>query len=63
LNIHQIVKPTDNSGDTFNYQIKINQDPKFNKPGNMTADMPPPLPVMEGTLATTDFWGKYTLTK
>jgi uncharacterized protein YpmB len=58
------LKLTNNSGGTFNYQIKINPDPGMKKPIVITADMPPlPPPIMEGTLATTDFKGKYTLAK
>ncbi|WP_342644931.1 hypothetical protein [Mucilaginibacter sp. CSA2-8R] len=53
-----------NSGGKFSYQIKINPDPGFKKPIVITANMPPPPPpVMEGTLATTDFKGRYTLAK
>lgn len=57
------LKLPNNSGGTFYYQIKINPDPGFKKPGAVTADMQLPPPVMEGTLATTDFKGKYTLAK
>lgn len=49
----------DNSGGTFNYKSKINPDPSIIKPGAMTADMTPPTPVTEVTLASTDLKGKY----
>lgn len=55
--------PANNEG-TFNYQIKVNPAPSMKKPIKITADMPPPPPpVTDGTQATTDFKGKYTLAK
>ena len=58
------LKLANNNGGTFGYQIKINPAPAMKKPIVIIADMPPPPPpVMDGTLATTDFKGKYILTK
>ncbi|CAM3926311.1 hypothetical protein MUGA111182_17675 [Mucilaginibacter galii] len=55
-------KISSNSVSTFNYQIKLNPAPEIKRPAVITPDLPPPPPpVMEGTMATTDFKGKYTL--
>ncbi|MBC7401425.1 MAG: hypothetical protein H7289_15910 [Mucilaginibacter sp.] len=52
----------DNGVNPFSYQLKINgeSDDKF-VPSGPTDHFPPPVSVAQ--LATTDFWGQYTLSK
>jgi len=58
------IKLPNKDGVTFKYQIKINEAPAMQRPAVITASTPPPPPPMPvGTLATTDFWGEYTLAK
>ena len=53
-----------NSGDTFNYQVKINAAPEVRMPVVITSSTPPPPPpIPQGGSAATDFRGKYSLAK
>ncbi|MES2427202.1 MAG: hypothetical protein V4560_09520 [Bacteroidota bacterium] len=57
------LKLPNNGKDAFSYRIKINEVP-IHRPLVITSSTPPPPPpVTISTLATTDFWGEYTLAK
>lgn len=47
----------------FSYQIKVNEPVPFKPTPTTGGKLPPPVPVSTPTLATTDFWGEYTLAK
>jgi hypothetical protein len=54
---------TQDSKQSFSYQIKVNepkQTPKFDANSPLP---PPPPPMLKTAVATTDFWGEYTLAK
>jgi len=58
------LKLPDHSGNTFDYQVRINAAPEIKRPAIITSSTPPPPPpVSNGGLAATDFRGKYTLAK